>query len=91
VVVDQKTRGKLAVVGMVARLEHGTGLGSELIEVGGLDSIRDLGANLLGYKIGVDMVEARCEALDSLEDLVEAYRLTRPTASCDIQMIRHDA
>lgn len=71
VIVDDNARRKLALVGVVTGLHRGTGLRRKLIELRGLHAIAKLGTDLLGYHIGVHMIEAVREGTNPAKDLVE--------------------
>ena len=89
VVVDHKTCCESPVIRVVASLHHRTRLSRELVELGRLNTIRDLRANLLRHDIGIHMVEIPRKALNPLEHFIKANGLSSATACCDVNVICH--
>ena len=89
VVINHNARCQLAVVRVMACLHHRTCLRSKQIEFRRLDTVRDLTTNLLGNKVGVDILQSMGKSLDPFEDLIKGNRFTNSIALCDVNMVRH--
>ena len=89
VVVDENTRRQLTVVRVVSGLHHRAGLGGKLVQLGGLDAVLNLVANLLCDQIRVHMLKSVCETLNASQHLVEGHRDALAIALCDVKMVSH--
>lgn len=89
VIVNDNTSRKLALIGVLTGLHHGTGLCRKLIEFRGLHSIAELGTHLLGNNIGIDVFESFGKVANPLEDLVERNGLTLAIPLHNFEMFRH--
>lgn len=89
VVVNDDAGRELAVVRVVARLHHGTGLRGKLVELARLHTVTKLRADLLRNDVGIDVVEPLGEGPDALENLVKRNRLAVTVALHDEEMVGH--
>ena len=88
-IVNHKTRGQLAIIGVVTGLHHGARLCRKLVQLRSLDPILNLITHLLCDQIRVDMRQPLGKTLDASQHLVEGNRDTIAVALCDVHMVRH--
>lgn len=89
VIINDNTSRKLALIGVLTSLHHGTRLGSKLIELGGLHSVTKLRTDLLGDNIGIHMFQSLGKSTNATKDLVERNGLTLPITLHNLEMFRH--